>query len=126
MHELAIAQSLADVVAARAAEHHATRVKSVRLRIGEASGIVPDSLTFCFEMVASLDPLLAGARLTVETVPHRAYCLSCGRTFPVRDFIAQCPSCGEWTDQIVSGTELQVLDMEIDTRLKAVEHPCPK
>jgi hydrogenase nickel incorporation protein HypA/HybF len=120
MHELAIAESIADVVAKRASEHRASHVTSVRLRIGEASGIVPDSLTFCFEMVASLDPVLAGARLVVDSMPHRAYCPGCDREFAVRDFIAQCPACGEWSHQIISGTELQVLDMEIETRQEAV------
>lgn len=120
MHELAIAQSIAEVVTARANEHGAAHVTAVRLRIGEASAIVPDSLTFCFEMVASLDPLLAGARLAVDSVPHRAYCRGCDREFAVQDFIARCPACGEWSDQIVSGAELQVLDIEIETRQEVV------
>jgi len=119
MHELAIAESIAEVVAARATERHATRVTSVRLRIGEASGVAPDSLTFCFEMVASLDPLLAGAQLSVECPPHRAHCRACARDFAVHDFVAQCPTCGEWSDQIVSGAELQVLAMEIETGTEA-------
>jgi hydrogenase nickel incorporation protein HypA/HybF len=120
MHELAIAEGIAEVVEARAAEHRASHVKSVRLRIGEASGVVPDSLTFCFEMVASLNPLLASAQLAIDLVPHRARCRACASEFAVRDFIAQCPACGEWSDQIVSGTELQVLEMEIETQQEAV------
>ncbi len=120
MHELAIAESVADVVAKHATEHRASHVTSVRLRIGEASGIFPDALTFCFEMVASVDPVLAGARLVVDRVPHRAYCQGCVREFAVLDYIAQCPVCGEWSRQIISGTELQVLDMEIETRQEAV------
>jgi hydrogenase nickel incorporation protein HypA/HybF len=116
MHELAIAENIVEVVARRANEHQAWHVTSVRLRIGEASGVVPDALTMCFEMLASLDPLLEGARLAVDSVPHRAHCQGCDREFAVRDFVAQCPACGEWSDQIVSGTELQVMDMEIETR----------
>jgi hydrogenase nickel incorporation protein HypA/HybF len=120
MHELAIAENIAEVVGKRANEHQATRVASVRLRIGEASGVVPDALTSCFEMVASLDPLLAGSRLAIDSVPHRAHCRGCDREFAVRGFIPQCPTCGEWSDQIVSGTELQVMDMEIETRQEGV------
>ncbi len=120
MHELAIAESIVDVVAKHASEHRASHVTAVRLRIGEASGILPDALTFCFEIVASIDPVLDGARLVVDRVPHRAYCQSCDREFAVLDFIAQCPACGEWSQQIISGTELQVLDMEIETQQEAV------
>lgn len=114
MHELAIAQSIADAVSAKASECKATRVTSVRLKVGEASGVVTDSLTFCFEMLASLDPLLEGARLVIDTMPHRAHCRHCEQEFAVADFIARCPTCGEWSTEIVSGVELQILDMEIE------------
>jgi hydrogenase nickel incorporation protein HypA/HybF len=114
MHELAVAQSIVDAVEARAAECNAARVKGVRLKIGEASGIVTDSLTFCFEMLASLDPTLAGAQLLIDTVPHRARCRHCATEFNVINFVAQCPTCKEWSSEIVSGTELQILEMEIE------------
>ena len=115
MHELAIAQSIVDAVETRATECNATRVKGVRLKIGEASGVVPDSLSFCFEMLASLDPILTGAQLLIDTLPHRAWCRHCKQEFAVVDFIAQCPTCQEWSNEIISGTELQILDMEIET-----------
>ena len=114
MHELSIAQSIVDAVETRATECKATHVKSVRICIGEAIGVVADSLTFCFEMITDLDPMLEGAKLAIETVPHRARCRHCDRDFPVIHFIAQCPTCQEWSEEIVSGTELQILDMEID------------
>jgi len=116
MHELSIAQSIVDAVEARATECNAARVKGVRLRIGEASGIVANSLTFCFEMLVSLDPTLTGAQLSIDSVPHRARCRHCAKDFSVINFVAQCPTCQEWSSEIVSGTELQILDMEIETR----------
>lgn len=115
MHELAIAQSIVEVVETHAAERNATRVKSVRLKIGDASGIVADSLTFSFEMLTSLDPNLAGAQLLIDRVPHLARCPHCTKEFTVMNFVAQCPTCGEWSDEIVSGTELQIVEMEIET-----------
>src|SRR5438477_7903261 len=114
MHELAIAQSLVDAVETRASECNAARVKGVRLKIGEASGVVTDSLTFCFEMLASLDPLLANAELWIDVVPHRARCRHCAKEFAIANFIAQCPTCKEWSSEVISGTELQILEMEIE------------
>ena len=114
MHELAIAQSIVEVVVARAAECNTAHVKGVRLRIGEASGVVADSLTFSFEMLASLEPILTGTKLLIESVPHRAWCRHCAREFTVTNFVAQCPACGEWSNEVISGTELQVLEMEIE------------
>jgi hydrogenase nickel incorporation protein HypA/HybF len=94
MHELAIAQSIVEIVETRAAECHATHVKGVRLRIGEAIGVVTDSLTFCFEMLTSLDPTLAGAQLLIDTVPHQAQCHHCAREFPVVNFSVPCVKNG--------------------------------
>ena len=116
MHELAIAQSIVEIVETRAAECHATHVKGVRLRIGEAMEVVHDSLTFCFEMLSSQDPTLAGAHLLIDTVPHLAQCQHCAKEFPVVNFIAQCPTCEEWSSEVVSGTELQILEMEYETQ----------
>ncbi len=115
MHELAIAQSIVDVIETRAAECNATQVKGVRLKIGEASGVVTDSLTFCFEMLTSLSPTLAGAQLLIDSVPHRARCRHCAKEFSVTNFIAQCPTCQEWSNEVISGTELQLLEMEFET-----------
>ena len=115
MHELAIAQSIVEAVEAKVSECNAAHVKAVRLKIGEASGVVTDSLTFCFEMLASLDPTLAGSKMLIDTMPHRAYCRSCNHEFSVMNFIAQCPTCKEWSNEIVSGTVLQMLEMEFET-----------
>jgi hydrogenase nickel incorporation protein HypA/HybF len=114
MHELSIAQSIADAVQMRAEECNAARVRSVRLRIGDASGVVTDSLVFCFEMVADFSPLLKDARMLIEHVPHRAYCRHCEREFAVVQFVAQCPACKEWSAEVISGNELSILDMEIE------------
>jgi hydrogenase nickel incorporation protein HypA/HybF len=129
VHELSVAQSIVDAVEKRASECNAARVKSVSLRIGEAIGVVTDSLTFCFEMLAGLEPLTAGAVLEIEIVPHRARCRQCDIDFPVRNFIAQCPVCKELSSEIVSGTEFQVLEMEIDGEADVSQEerrPCPE
>ena len=115
MHELAIAQSIVEAVEAKASECNAAHVKTVRLKIGEASGVVANLLTFCFEMLASLDPTLEGAKLLIDTMPHRAYCRSCDLEFSVNNFVAQCPTCQERSNEIVTGTELQILEMEFVT-----------
>lgn len=114
MHELSIAQSIVEAVEAQASERNARSVRYVRLKVGDASGVETDSLTFCFEMLASDYPLLAGAQLLIDRIPHRARCRYCGTDFTVKNFVAQCPACQEWSGEIISGTELQVVEMEID------------
>ena len=114
MHELAIAGSIVEAVEAKALECDAARVKSVRLKIGEASGIVADSLAFSFEMLVAEVPVLTGAHLLIDSVPHRARCRHCDSEFTVINYVAQCPTCQEWSGEIVSGTELQIVEMEIE------------
>jgi hydrogenase nickel incorporation protein HypA/HybF len=113
MHELALAQSIIEAVEARAEECGVQRVRAIHLRVGEASGVLVEALQFAFEMLASLSPTLAGARLAIEVTPHRAWCEPCACAFAVVDFVARCPACGTWSRRILSGTELQILDMEV-------------
>lgn len=101
MHELALAQSLVAVVEQHARECQATRVKGVRLQIGEASGIAADSLMFSFELIADTSPLLENTRLLIETVPHRALCQHCAQEFPVEHFVPRCPRCSAWSADIL-------------------------
>ncbi len=115
MHELSIAQSIVEAVEEQAIKSQATKVKSVRLQIGDAVGIVTDSLSFCFEMLTSLEPTLAGAQLLIDFVPHRAHCSNCNQEFSVVNFVVQCPLCLKWDSQVVSGTEFKLLEMEFET-----------
>ncbi|WP_052887529.1 hydrogenase maturation nickel metallochaperone HypA [Thermogemmatispora carboxidivorans] len=113
MHELALAESIIEVVEARAEECGVQRVRTVHLRVGEASGVLVEALQAAFAMLASLSPALAEARLAIEITPHRAWCEPCAHAFAVVDFVARCPACGAWSTRILSGTELQILDMEV-------------
>jgi hydrogenase nickel incorporation protein HypA/HybF len=121
MHELAIAQSIVEVVMTRARECGATHVKLVRLQIGEASGIMTDSLAFSFEMLTSLDPLLDGTQLLIESIPHVARCGACAQEFAIVNLVPLCPICQQWSGDVISGTELQIQEMEIETALSVME-----
>ncbi len=114
MHELAIADSIVTIVKEQAEKCNASQVTRVRLQIGEANAIVVDSLTFCFEMITALEPVLTGAQLEIEGIPHRARCRHCEQEFAVVHFVAQCPTCETWDTEIISGTEFRILDMEIE------------
>ncbi len=112
MHELAIAEQIVQVVMTQVEAHAIEHVTSVQIQVGEATGVVADSLTFSFEMIASFTPELAGAKLLIDTVPYRATCRHCHKEFRVKHFIVQCPTCETWEADVISGTEFKVLDME--------------
>ena len=50
MHELAITQSILDIARKVADEHGAKRVKSVRIMLGEYSGVVPQCIQDYFAL----------------------------------------------------------------------------
>ncbi|MDQ6774301.1 MAG: hydrogenase maturation nickel metallochaperone HypA [Candidatus Dormibacteraeota bacterium] len=112
---MSVANSLVDLIHEECEPLGASSVGTVRLRIGEACGVLVDSLTFCFEMLAQQDPLLQGSKLVIDLVPHRARCEPCAADFDVADGLPQCPVCGAWSREIVSGTELRIIDVEYET-----------
>lgn len=66
MHELSIALSLVDAVCEELPRlGDKVFVRSVRVRVGPLSGVVPDALAFAFEVAADDSPI-AGARLEIE------------------------------------------------------------
>ncbi len=50
MHELAITQNIVDIALKSATER---QVKGITIVLGELSGIVEDSVRFCFDVVAA-------------------------------------------------------------------------
>ena len=110
MHEMSITQSVVEIC-----EGHAggRRVTEVVLEIGELSGVVPDSIEFCFE-ACTRGTLLQGARLTLEVVPAVGRCPDCARELPVASLFDPCAACGAFGLAIVTGEELRVKELELE------------
>lgn len=113
VHELSIAQGILDTVVEQAKEHEATRVVSIRLRIGELTAIVDDALMFAFE-VLSEDTCAKGARLDIEHVPWQVRCSDCAHEFTVVDAYPQCPRCDRVGGETIAGRELQIVEMDVE------------
>lgn len=108
MHELSITQSVVDTVTERAGD---AQVAAVHLRIGKLSGVVPDAVRFCFELIADGTPL-SGARLEIDEPVGRASCRGCGQDFVLHDLILLCP-CGSADVSISDGQQLAVTSVEV-------------
>ena len=113
MHELSIARSIVDLASDQARGAEAQRVVSIRLSLGLLSGVVRESLEFCFP-VACEGTLCEGAQLEIETEPAKASCSSCKRDFDLEEFILVCPHCGMYPVELTSGGELQVVSLEVE------------
>jgi hydrogenase nickel incorporation protein HypA/HybF len=108
MHEMSIAQSLVSILQEEMSRHGVTALRSVRLNIGEMSAIVPESLSFCFEIIVQGTPL-EGAKLLMDRVTLKGYCPQCEETFDIKDFVFVCPACGGTTIETIQGQELSIV-----------------
>jgi hydrogenase nickel incorporation protein HypA/HybF len=119
MHELSIAQAVAEI-ATRHAEGR--RVTRVGLAIGHLRQVVPSALEFSFTLVAE-GTVLEGARLEMVMVPVVSCCRACGTTTEMRDFPFLCGNCHGSELDIIAGNELMVesLDLE-ETEIGTYSH----
>jgi hydrogenase nickel incorporation protein HypA/HybF len=108
MHELAITQSVVDAIVDHTGE---ARVRRVSLEIGTLSGVLAESVRFCFDLVAR-GTTVEGARLVITQPPGRAACRDCEREFGVDDLIALCP-CGSANVEVLTGRQLRIASVEV-------------
>ncbi|MFH2009137.1 MAG: hydrogenase maturation nickel metallochaperone HypA [bacterium] len=112
MHELSIAQAIVSLADSEARREQAQRVEIVTVAVGILSGIVPDSLEFCFPAAAG-GTLVEGAELRIERIEGVGFCRPCDRDFPMAELLTPCPRCGEFASEIRAGDELRVRTLDI-------------
>ena len=113
MHELGIASSILDCVQAEARRHPGVRITKVGVKIGELAGVDVDSLQFGFECIVK-DTEWERVALDIESIPRVQRCPKCQHEFRMVDFDPECPQCGEFATQCISGEELDIAYMEVD------------
>ena len=120
MHEISIAESIVHVAEASARERNSRSIQVIKLRLGEFTTIVAESLEFAFE-IARQGTLAECARLDIEVVPMVVRCAVCDtRTRPIHGVRLICAECG-FPMEIVSGEELQIEYIEIETEEERVQ-----
>ena len=110
MHELGIAQNILHIVRQSVPVNLASDVRTVRLRVGQLSGVVPDSLEFCFSVIVN-DTEMKQASLAIEQVPLVSKCRECGHRFQMDDLAFSCPACRSTQLDLISGRELEVVEI---------------
>ena len=112
MHEMALAESMLEIVEQTARRNGAARVTLIRLEIGALSHIEPEALRFCFDVVTRAS-LADGARLEIQTTPGEAWCMPCGMTVPLAGLGEACPRCGSYQLGISQGEAMRVREIEV-------------
>jgi hydrogenase nickel incorporation protein HypA/HybF len=112
MHEMGLAESVLDIVRQHVPPHRGGEVREVMVRIGTLSGVLPDSLDFCFDAIVAGTPY-ASAHLAIERVPVTGHCDVCGTWFTTETPVFACPACSGSRFTLAGGDDLQVVAVEL-------------
>lgn len=113
MHELSVAQNIIEMVQQHVPPPQWKDVATVRVKIGAVAGIIPDSLEFSFQAITS-NSSFSHVRLVTERIPFRVQCHSCRAVTENEDGFALCGECESADTHILSGTELQLAEIELN------------
>ena len=122
MHELAICQALMNQVESIAAERNARSVVSIVVGMGPLSGVEAQLLKHAYP-VASAGTIAEGARLVVENLPVRIKCTQCGSESDALPNKLVCKACGDWRTTLISGDELMLMRVELETAAEQAGKP---
>jgi hydrogenase nickel incorporation protein HypA/HybF len=113
MHEMALAESVRDIVDATARANGARRVAAVRLEIGKLAQVEVDAMRFAFDVVMR-GSLADSARLEIEQPDGSAWCMRCCKPVLIEQRGAACPACASYQLQVTGGERMRVLEIEVE------------
>jgi hydrogenase nickel incorporation protein HypA/HybF len=109
VHELSLVQSIVEACSEKAGS---ARVLRVTLEVGKLSCVMPEALTFCYE-VCTRGTVLEGSELEIIPVPGRAVCRACGQRVELHHLLDAC-RCGSIVfDEQEGGDDLKIKSMEV-------------
>jgi hydrogenase nickel insertion protein HypA len=73
MHEVSIAQSLLKIAVDNCKKEGYKGIEIIKVKIGRASGIMPDALSFAFDAV-KIGTIAEKAALNIEEIPVSGFC----------------------------------------------------
>lgn len=112
VHELPITQSVLEIALRHAQQAGAQRILRITMRVGELSGIVPDSIQFYFDFV-SRETMAEGAKLVFNRLPGRFRCRDCNAEYEASRDDWLCPRCQGVQVDVLGGREFEVESIEV-------------
>jgi len=114
MHELSLARDIVEMVYLNVPANELHNVQYVVVKVGEFSGVVKDSLVFSFMAITS-ETELENSELEIIDIPFKLRCNNCGKTSSNEIGMMICENCGSTDTLILSGNELQVVEVKLNT-----------
>ncbi len=112
MHEMAICESIREILQEQARSAGFARVERVKLAIGALSGVEVEALRFGFDVVMR-GSVAEGALLEIEEVVGTAWCMPCAASVAIAARYDGCPQCGSYQLQVTGGEEMTIREMEV-------------
>ncbi len=113
MHEMSLCEGVLQVLLTEAEKQCFSKINRVWLEIGELSGVEPEAMRFCFDVVMK-DSLAENAELNIINLPGSAWCMYCAKNIQVKQRYDECPDCGSYQLQIVGGDEMKIKELEVE------------
>ena len=113
MHEMAITQSVLNIALDALEKAGASRVRTIRIRMGEYSDVVPQILREYFT-IAAAGTKAEGAEIEITRIPVTMRCRGCGWCGRVDKLDIHCGACGGTDLSLVTGREFYVESLEAE------------
>lgn len=112
MHEVSLMEQVIELACTTATRENAQEIRSMRLKIGVHSGVVREALLFAFDVVKE-GTMAARAKLSIDCVPVSCWCTVCNQSFFPQEWAYFCPTCQQWSSQVLTGKEMQLVSVEV-------------
>ena len=112
MHEMALCQSLVDIIGDQQRARGFSRVQRVIVEVGVLGHVDPHALEFAFDVQAKGSPA-EDAVLEIREIDGRAWCMDCSRAVTVDRRGNPCPECEGYSLIVEQGDELRLKELEV-------------
>jgi hydrogenase nickel incorporation protein HypA/HybF len=108
MHEVSLVRNIFRALEEEFGAERLEKLQTVRLKVGRLSNVEPVLMQNAFEAVVQDQPGWQAVALEMEMTPVLIECPVCGATTEVEQYRFRCGQCDTPTNQIISGTELLI------------------
>ena len=106
--------SIIEIAEKEAEKANAKFITELVLEIGTQSGIELYALEAALEM-AVINTMLEKAIIQIDTIQAEAKCNDCSTVFAIENIFDACPKCGSYYHEILSGKEMKVKSLLVET-----------
>lgn len=114
MYEFSLTNSVNDAIQRLCRASGWSKINRVLIKIGGMRKVNPELMAFIFAAL-SKDTPAEGAVLSVMLLPVTFKCYSCNRTGISEDTEFLCPYCGSKNVKLLSGLELAIESIEVES-----------